>query len=80
MIKFAAIKQDDIVFVGKRHHNCIATMIECGLPAPIRGEQGFVDHKGNFLNRQLALADALESGQITIKHENKNELYSEDLY
>lgn len=55
-------------------------MIECGLPAPIRGEQGFVDDLGRFFNREDALIIATQCKQIIQKHGAKYELYSEDIY
>ncbi len=80
MIKHAAIKFNNIVYVGKRHNHCIAIMVECGLPIPIRGIQGFVDNKGNFLDRKQALEIAQRCGQIKKKHHPKDELMSEDIY
>ena len=79
-IKHAAIKQDGIVYVGKRHHNVIAIMIECGLPAPIRGVQGFVDNNGVFVDREEALKIAEAAGQIVKKHPPLYRLLSEDIY
>lgn len=80
MIKHSAIKQGGIVYVGKRHHNCIAVMIECGLPKPITGEQGFVTDKGEFVTREEALKIAVENNQIIKKHGIPSQLYSEDIY
>ena len=48
--------------------------------------EGFINHKGEFLDRKEALAHALECGQLLATHRyyqedhNINELYSEDLY
>jgi hypothetical protein len=82
MIRHAAMLRDGIVYVGHRHHNCIATMRECGIPWPVTqgAEQGFVDHNGNFLNRKLALYEAMECNQIIKKHAPLDELHSEDIY
>ena len=47
---------------------------------------GFINHKGEFLDRKEALSHALECGQLSATHRyyredhNINELYSEDLY
>lgn len=47
---------------------------------------GFINHKGEFLDRKEALAHALECGQLnqTVRwhkeDHNEDELYSEDLY
>ena len=49
-------------------------------------EQGFIDHKGNFLDRQEAWRHARECGQLSqstewYKSDGRDcELYSEDLY
>lgn len=49
-------------------------------------EQGFIDHRGSFLNRQDAWVHARECGQLSqstewYKSDNRDcELYSEDLY
>lgn len=87
MIKHAAIRRDGIVYVGKRHHDCIAVMVKCGIPKPVTRQsdgseavQGFVDDRGNFLNRRAALKAARNCGQIIRKHGSPDELYSEDLY
>ena len=49
--------------------------------------QGFINHKGEFLNREEAYIHALECGQINAHDKQfreernwSNELYSEDLY
>ena len=48
--------------------------------------EGFINHKGEFLDRKEALAHALECGQLSTTHRyyqedhNIDELYSEDLY
>lgn len=48
--------------------------------------QGFINHKGEFLDRKEALAHALEIGQLSATNRwyqedhNIDELYSEDLY
>lgn len=48
--------------------------------------EGFMNHKGEFLDRKEALKHALEVGQLSAttrwyqEDRNLNELYSEDLY
>lgn len=48
--------------------------------------EGFINHKGEFLDRKEALAHALECGQLSATNRwyqedhNIDELYSEDLY
>lgn len=82
-IAHAAIKTDQgVVIVGKRHHNCIAIMVECGYPTPVKGTQGFVDSSGCFVDRADALIIARDAGQLEgrKKHGPSNILFSEDLY
>ena len=48
--------------------------------------QGFIDHKGEFLNRDDAFSHAVSIGQLSVtdiwykNDHNDYELYSEDLY
>lgn len=81
-VKFAAILVDNIIFVGKRHHNILQALSECGyIPAELQKcPQGFVDNNGMFLTRIEAAQIALENGQITKLKFHKQELFSEDLY
>ena len=52
----------------------------------VRQTEGFINHKGEFLNRKEAFAHATECGQLTQttlwykQDHNDIELYSEDLY
>jgi len=78
-IKHAAIRKDSIVYVGYRHHNCIAVMVECGITSR-DSIQGFVDNDGVFLDRYEALLVAMDAKQIIKKHSPKDRLTSEDLY
>lgn len=82
MIISAAIKKDDQVYTGHRHHNIINRDNHPELPFGFfkKGEQGFVDDKGNFLNREDAAKHALECGQISKLKFSATELFSEDLY
>lgn len=78
MIKHAAIKKDHIVYVGYRHDRIFRTLAECGVDK-IGAVQGFVNDKGEFLDRIDAANEALEEGQIKeLKWPPR--LYSEDLY
>ena len=79
MIKHSAIKKDNIVYVGKRHHNCFATMAECGVNK-IGAIQGFVTDTGEFLTREEAAKHALDCGQIKELKFPSGKLYSEDSY
>ena len=94
MIICAAIKLNmnndigtEMVVCGHRHCNCFAIISQ--LDEPWRRcvkVQGFINHKGEFLDRKEALAHAIECGQLSATHRyyredhNINELYSEDLY
>lgn len=95
MIICAAIKisktilQDTLVVCGYRHGDCINTInnLDEYWRDGVVQEQGFINHNGEFLNREEAYNHALECGQIH-KHnewyrsdnELPDELYSEDLY
>lgn len=83
MIIGVAIKQNGIVFKlpkPNRHHNVIRYMVEeMGLPKPIKGEQGFYNENGVFINREQALLHVLVNGQIS-KSQHSIELFSEDLW
>jgi len=75
-IKSAAIKGDTIhithikrsytIYTGKRHHNVIAKMVEsgCSREEIARSEQGFVNYRGEFLNRKQALEIAVFHNQV----------------
>jgi hypothetical protein len=82
VIKHAAIKKDGIVYVGKRHCDCIETMMKCGLSWPVTkgAVQGFVDDTGRFLDRVEALAVATACNQIIKKTAPHDVLFSEDIY
>lgn len=78
---------DNFVVCGLRHGDCFKVISR--LDKKWRaGEkvQGFINHKGEFLNRKEALKHAEDCGQIpeTVRYyredHNINELYSEDLY
>jgi hypothetical protein len=60
----AAIRQDGKVWTGRNHASIISAMINEGLPPPIKGEQGFIDDKRNFLDRHAAGEHAIACGQI----------------
>ena len=96
MIICAAIKikgtnssaQDiDTVVCGLRHGDCFKTIRFLNLVHKREEIQGFINHKGDFLNRKEAFIHAQECGQINAhnrqyRKENHipGELYSEDLY
>lgn len=72
---------NDVVLCGARHHQIFMQLVALGFN-PKEGykeiEQGFVNTKGEFLNRKDAYKVALEAGQIKVK--DSEELMSEDLY
>lgn len=97
MIICAAIKlyrpstNEDLVITGLRHSDCFKVIHELNEDwrrinmAPYR-VQGFINHKGEFLDRREAFLHAMECGQLSATHRyyqedhNIDELYSEDLY
>lgn len=81
--------EEDLIIYGHRHGDCfeIITQLCNGWRGKnIKQIQGFINHKGDFLDRKEALAHALECGQLSAHNKwyqtdhNINELYSEDLY
>ena len=76
-----------LVVCGYRHGDCHKTIRQLDNKHTQWSEEGFIDHNGDFLNRQEAFLHAIECGQINkhnqwYREDNKvpNELYSEDLY
>ena len=78
----------EMTICGHRHRECfivVRSLNDCWKHA--KQIQGFIDHKGRFLDRESAFRHAVECGQINA-HDRKyrednhipNELYSEDLY
>lgn len=53
--------------------------IECGLPTPITGEQGFLTEEGEFVDRLRGAEMALSNGQVPALRWPP-ELFSEDLW
>jgi hypothetical protein len=93
MIVCAAIKitmnnmaETSEVICGLRHGDCLKTIRQLNSNwLHCKQTQGFINHKGEFLDRKEALTHALECGQLneTTKWYQKDhgidELYSEDL-
>ena len=88
----AAIKYDDgeihphqplnvkqgFVVCGRRHHNCIAILSVFGKRnCMYKHTQGFVTNDDLFVDRKQAAIIAFKAKQIK---EEKDELFSEDLY
>lgn len=80
MIFASAIKQNDIIVIGKRHCDCINALYKITNIKPVLGEQGFVDEKMTFYDRKRAGKYAIKCGQIKELKYSDDELYSEDLW
>ena len=91
MIVCAAIKltneSAELIICGHRHWKCLVTIHNLSENwTNAKKIQGFINHKGEFLDRKEALTHALECGQLSATHRfyqeenNIDELYSEDLY
>lgn len=88
-IKFHIDKTDkDVVLCGVRHGDCFAQLRDLGFE-PKKGyreiEQGFVDNKGNFLNRKeawhtAAMCMQLSLNDVITETRSDPELFSEDLW
>ena len=71
-----------------RHGDAYNILKDLGIPRASYKEleQGFINHKGQFLDRKTALIHADVCGQLSSTHKyyqednNINELFSEDLY
>ena len=83
MIKSAAIKSNGKVYSLPKpaNHDAIVHYMEnkLGLLAT-GGESGFLDDKGNFLDRKKAFKHALASGQLSKSPRKSDTLHSEDLW
>lgn len=75
----------DLVVCGHRHCNCFEVIHHLDLNIDCR-IQGFINHKGEFLDRKEAFQHFKDSGQSNSTQRwywddhNQYELYSEDLY
>ena len=66
------------VITGHRHHNCLTTAFILAVDKKLLKNQGFITTSNVYLTRQEAMRLAKEKGQI--KDNNKDMLFSEDLY
>lgn len=79
-------KPVEAVVPGYRHGNCWELMATLGVPADREEVEGFLNHKGEFLDRYDAFDHALQCGQLsdttrtTKAEKGERQLYSEDLY
>lgn len=85
MITGSAVKRRDGTFLAlpkpNRHHHVLRALVAEGEKTPIIGEQGFVDDKGNFLDRMQARMHAVECGQVEEDNlDHYREIFSEDLW
>lgn len=73
--------EQGFIVAGRRHHNCFTTLAMLqGLKKERSNKnevQGFITSLDRFVDRQEGAAIAFDAGQI---NENKQTLYSEDLY
>lgn len=81
--------EEDLIICGHRHGDCfeiITQLCNSWRDKNIKQIQGFMNHKGEFLDRKEALKHTIECGQLSETHRyyredhNIDELYSEDLY
>lgn len=87
-IKFVNSKDEieKLIICGLRHSNCYRTIRCLDEKHTQWSKEGFINHKGEFLDRKEALQHAIQCGQLSqsnkwYKEDHKeNELYSEDLY
>ena len=95
MIICAAIKiqieglDHETIIPCRRHGDAFHILKDLGFTPKVKYKeiaQGFINHKGEFLDRKEAYIHALECGQLSAttrecKRTNREtELYSEDLY
>jgi len=78
----AAVKVDDVLYIGRRHCNCFDAMRRFNISVEKRvgAVQGFVDGHFKFLTRAEALVIAKQHNQIIKKHPPEDVLLSEDIY
>ena len=75
----------EVVVCGLRHCDCYKIIKDMGLERDdyIELEQGFINNRGAFMDRQLAFKHAADCGQLsaTVIHYRPQEfLTSEDIY
>lgn len=79
-------KTQNLVVCGLRHADCAEVISKLASQMILQRTDGFINHKGEFLDRKEALAHALEIGQLSQTHidyqrdNHLNEMFSEDLY
>ena len=80
-------KPEELIVCGHRHGDCWEVISHLSARwTGLNSVEGFINHKGEFLDRKEALDHARECGQLSETHRYYqadhyiNELYSEDLY
>ena len=81
------VRPDELIVCGLRHGDCFQIIKELDKKwHKAEKIQGFIDHKGKFLDRKEAFKHIKEIGQYNTtqwyywEDHNQYELYSEDLY
>ena len=82
MIKQAAVKKGNKMWVGKRHSDCFYSMMASGVKPGGKPKevQGFVTDENRFVDRAEAYVIAVACGQIKDRPGTTKILVSEDLY
>ena len=76
----------NLIVCGHRHCDCFKTIRQLDNKHTQRTVQGFINHRGEFLDRKQAFEHVKEIGQYNEtqryywEDHNQEELYSEDLY
>ena len=77
----------ELIVCGLRHGNCLNTIAQLNSDWKNSSKiQGFINHKGEFLDRKEAFQHVKEMGQCNAtqryywEDHGQEELYSEDLY
>ena len=74
------------VVPGYRHGDCWELMATLGVPADRQEVEGFINHRGDFLDRYDAFNHAVRCGQLSDTtrmakaDRGERQLFSEDLY
>jgi hypothetical protein len=79
----AACRCGDVVVCGVHHYDKIMRDVMYSLNFPFSGQnvdQGFVNQRGEFLDRHQALLVATIAGQLIRKTQPADRLFSEDLW
>lgn len=87
MIVASAVWHKGHVYTGRRHNNAIHNAVVATGIKPVVGVQGFVNEKGEFLDRLVAAKHAIECGQVKVGDPDSGgrpfegiKLYSENLW